>query len=138
VVLGGSLQQHIEDWSHASIKDPDAAPGVERVSARHEVSVSGNLAQLLGTDRLEVNSRHHQAVTPERLAPGLEITAMSDDGYVEGMADPARRWLVSVQWHPERIDAFIPGFHEQSMKLFTAFAGAVEAYATAPDPAALR
>ena len=126
VAMGGTLLQHIDDWSHASIKDPSAAPGTDRVSARHEVEVTGALAALFGSSRVEVNSRHHQAVTPDRLAPGLEVLAMSDDGYVEGMSDPSKRWLMSVQWHPERVDAFIPGFHEQSKKLFAAFAAAVQ------------
>lgn len=132
VALGGSLLQHIEDWSHASIRNPGAPPGTEKVSARHHVTVSGSLAELFGTTRLEVNSRHHQAVTPDRLAPGLTVLAMSDDGYVEAMTDPARGWLMSVQWHPERLDGFIPGFVEQSRKLFAAFAAAV---ARRPQPA---
>lgn len=128
VVMGGSLVQHIEDWSHVPLKD---APSYDdRTSARHEVQVSGVLKDLFGADRVEVNSRHHQAVTKDRLAPGLEVLSMSDDGYVEGAIDPVKRWVLCVQWHPEREDAFIPGFDEQSRKLFAAFASAVEAAAT--------
>jgi putative glutamine amidotransferase len=129
VALGGSLLQHIEDWSHVPLKD---APGYdERTSARHHVLLSGALRDIFDAERMEVNSRHHQAVTPERLAPGLEILAMSDDGYVEGFVDPSRRWLIGVQWHPEREDAFIPGFDAQSRKLFAAFAAAVATNAEA-------
>ncbi len=130
VALGGSLLQHIEDWSHYPLRDE------LRTSARHFVSVSGALAELFGGDRVEVNSRHHQAVTPERLAAGLEVVSMSDDGYVEGFVDPSKRWLVAVQWHPEREDAFIPGFDSQSRKLFDAFAQAVEAFAPTEASAA--
>lgn len=129
VALGGSLHQHIEDWSHYPLRDE------LRTSARHDVSVSGVLAGLFGSDRVEVNSRHHQAVTPERVAPGLEVVSMSDDGYVEGFVDPSRRWLVAVQWHPEREDAFIPGFDAQSRKLFAAFAQAVNTAVPASTPA---
>lgn len=120
VALGGSLLQHIEDWSHVPLKDADSYD--ERTSGRHHLTLSGLLEELFGTTRMEVNSRHHQAVTLERLAPRLEVTAMSDDGYVEGFVDPSKRWLVAVQWHPEREDAFIPGFDAQSRKLFAAFA----------------
>jgi putative glutamine amidotransferase len=127
VALGGSLLQHIEDWSHVPLQD---APGYDnRTSARHEVKLAGVLHDLLGSERVEVNSRHHQAVTPDRLAHGLEVTALSDDGYVEGFVDPSKRWLVAVQWHPEREDASIPGFDAGSRKLFAAFAAAVEAHA---------
>jgi putative glutamine amidotransferase len=127
VVMGGSLLQHIEDWSHSPVRD--ATDYDDRTSGRHEVDLRGVLRDLLGADRVEVNSRHHQAVTPDRLAPGLQVLSMSDDGYVEGTTDPSKRWLLSVQWHPERVDAFIPGFDEQSKKLFAAFAAAVEANA---------
>jgi putative glutamine amidotransferase len=133
VALGGSLLQHIEDWSHVPLKD--AAAYDDRSSARHDVVLSGLLAELFGGEHVEVNSRHHQAVTPDRLAVGLEVLAMSDDGYVEGFIDPSRRWLVGVQWHPEREDAFIPGFDAQSRKLFAAFAQAVEETARADAPA---
>ena len=128
VVMGGSLLQHIEDWAHVPLKD---APDYDdRTSARHEVAVSGLLEELFGAGRVEVNSRHHQAVTPDRLAPGLEVLAKTDDGYVEGAIDPSRRWFLCVQWHPEREDTFIPGFDEQSKKLFAAFADAVSRTAT--------
>jgi putative glutamine amidotransferase len=36
---------------------------------------------------------------------GLEIIARSDDGVVEGVVDPARRFYLGVQWHPERTEA---------------------------------
>ena len=36
---------------------------------------------------------------------GLEIIARSDDGVVEGVIDPTRRFYVGVQWHPERTEA---------------------------------
>lgn len=119
VAMGGSLLQHIEDWSHAALRDEG------RNSARHYVSAGGILQELFGSGRVEVNSRHHQAVTPDRLAHGLEVLSMSDDGYVEAVVAPAKRWLIGVQWHPEREDAFIPGFDEKSRKLFAAFAAAV-------------
>src|SRR5438045_1633177 len=74
VCLGGSLLQHIESPGHV-IEEGN-------VSAWHEVSVepASRLYDVLRAGRVVVNSRHHQAVTPERLAPGLRITAMSDDG----------------------------------------------------------
>ncbi|RLS91369.1 MAG: gamma-glutamyl-gamma-aminobutyrate hydrolase family protein, partial [Planctomycetota bacterium] len=35
----------------------------------------------------------------------FEIIAHSDDGLIEGIIDPARRFYVGVQWHPERTEA---------------------------------
>ncbi len=68
------------------------------------------LERMLGTDRLEVNSFHHQAVDLPRLAPGLQVagTATHDGGepLVEALesVDPDR-WLFAVQCHPERVES---------------------------------
>ena len=53
---------------------------------------------------VRTNSRHHQAVTPDRLASGLQVAATTADGLIEALVDPSRRWAVSVQWHPERTE----------------------------------
>src|SRR5919201_922435 len=59
------------------------------------------LARRALDDDMLVNSRHHQAVTPDRLAPGLRATVLHD-GLVEAFESPTHRWVVGVQWHPER------------------------------------
>jgi gamma-glutamyl-gamma-aminobutyrate hydrolase PuuD len=124
VTLGGTLLQHIEDWSHVPLRDH--AEYDKRTSAQHGVKLGGYLVEIYGADELQVNSRHHQAVTPDRLAPGLEVTAVTDDGLVEGVIDPSKRWVVGVQWHPERLEPHLTGFAEQSRNLFAAFAAAVK------------
>ena len=49
-----------------------------------------------------VRSWHHQALAD---ADGFEIVARSDDGVIEGIVYPARRFYLGVQWHPERTEA---------------------------------
>lgn len=49
-----------------------------------------------------VRSWHHQAITDVK---GFDIIARSDDGVVEGIVDPKRRFYLGVQWHPERTEA---------------------------------
>jgi len=47
-------------------------------------------------------SNHRQAVQE----PGkLAVIARSNDGVIEAIRDPARRWYFGVQWHPERTAA---------------------------------
>jgi putative glutamine amidotransferase len=98
VVLGGTLIQHI----------PDAVPGAlahEQPNPRnepgHEVSVSPGtlLHEIVGADRLPVNSAHHQAVA--RVANGTRVNAVAPDGVIEGIEDRAYRFCLGVQWHPE-------------------------------------
>lgn len=118
VAMGGSLLQHIESRAHED---------VELESAQHDATLVGGtkLHGVYGVERLYVNSRHHQAVTPERVAPGLVVSATTDDGLVEGLESQSHTWVVSVQWHPERPDPHIPGFDAEACRLFEAFAAAV-------------
>jgi putative glutamine amidotransferase len=120
VALGGSLLQHVS--GHAADYHTEGYP-----SRSHEVTLlgSGVLRDALGADRVVVNSRHHQAVTPERLAPGLETLAVTDDGLVEAVRSERHSWVIGVQWHPEREEPQLPGFAAASARLFTAFATAV-------------
>jgi putative glutamine amidotransferase len=114
VALGGSLVQHIETDGHRWHEDGS--------SNWHEVSLDGpgRLAELYGAGAtLRVNSRHHQGVTEERLAPRLRIIARSADGFVEAMESTAHRWVTGIQWHPER-----PEMNEDARPLWHAFVAA--------------
>jgi gamma-glutamyl-gamma-aminobutyrate hydrolase PuuD len=124
VCLGGSLLQHIDSDAH--VADATSA------SRWHDVSVEPEtkLAAVLGAGRHSVNSRHHQAVTADRVAPGLRVTALSDDGMVEGVEGAGHRWLVGVQWHPERLED-APLFISDSRRLFEAFRVALGAHSGA-------
>ncbi len=98
VALGGTLIQHI----------PDAVPGAlehEQPNPRHEPGhrvtiVPGTaLARIVGTETMAVNSAHHQAVAAP--GPRAAVNAVAPDGVIEGVEDPARRFCLGVQWHPE-------------------------------------
>lgn len=116
VAFGGSLLQHIPGDHHRA-----QASGESRW---HEVTVMGRtrLARIYGAGvSIRVNSRHHQGVTPDRLAPGLTVAARSPDGLIEAVESKAHRWVVGVQWHPER-----PEMHPASDALFEAFIAACQ------------
>ncbi len=58
------------------------------------------LRGLSDTDRIRVNSLHHQGV--ERLADRLIVEARAPDGVVEAFrVRGAQRFALAVQWHPE-------------------------------------
>jgi putative glutamine amidotransferase len=121
VCLGGSLLQHIDSDGHVWHEDEPIT------SSFHDVTLTAGskLAAIYGAERIHTNSRHHQAVTPERLAKGLIVTGASEDGIIEGVESPEHRWVVGVQWHPERPEPETPGFAESSRLLWEAFAAAV-------------
>ncbi len=122
VHFGGSLEQHVVGHRPKEMGIPDDPEG--RDAVRHEVGVAPGslLARATGARRLAVNSSHHQVVTPERLAAnGLNATVLYD-GIVEALESPAHRWVVGVQWHPERplqVDA-------AAQRIFRAFVEAAE------------
>jgi len=94
VALGGKLLQDVPGGHHQAREDDS--------SAWHRVRfLDGLLRQLYGPEAL-VNSRHHQAVTVDRLAPGLRPLALSPDGLVEAVQVEGHSWALGVQWHPER------------------------------------
>jgi len=90
VGLGGDLEQHLEGHRH----EP---PGQ---FIAHDVAIEPNtrLAGMLG-ERTTVMSHHHQGI--KTLAPGLVETARADDGLLEAVEAPERRFTVGVLWHPE-------------------------------------
>jgi putative glutamine amidotransferase len=99
VATGGTLVQDLP--SEASGGGVDHDPDTERAARVHAVKIldGTRLRRLLGRESVTVNSFHHQAV--RTLGQGLVATAWADDGVVEGVEDPARPFVVGVQWHPE-------------------------------------
>lgn len=113
VAFGGSLVQHID--GHQVDESTPVIPHRIRPAA------GSLLAQVTSSREQVVNSRHHQAVTPDRLASGL-VTTVEVDGLVEAFEAPAHRWVVGVQWHPERTSEVDPA----AVRIFSAFVRAAE------------
>ena len=95
---------------------PPSAYGEEAHETVRILESSSRLSRILGTSQLEVNSLHHQAVG--KLGDGLRIVARCPDGVVEATetTDP-NRFLIGVQWHPEKLAAG----DERQAKLLKAF-----------------
>jgi putative glutamine amidotransferase len=86
----------------------------------HDVTLpdDSQLAAILESTRVAVNSTHHQSVG--RVAGPLRVSARSEDGVVEALElkDPRQLpFLLTVQFHPERLYDRYPVFQ----KLFAEF-----------------
>ena len=96
---GGSLVQDIPSMVEGPLThdEDDGKP-----PARHMVRVAEDslIARLAARSEFEVNSYHHQAVQ----SPGrnLRAVAFAPDGVIEAVEDTTGRFIVGVQWHPER------------------------------------
>lgn len=101
VALGGSLYQDVATEPGTSVEHSQRAP---RPEATHAVKVvpGSRLHHVLGADRLEVNSFHHQAI--KALGRGLRAVAFAEDGLIEGTElEDSSRFVLGVQWHPEEM-----------------------------------
>jgi len=110
VYRGGSVIQHI----------PDRVPGSEHAGGtvqEYALDSSSRLAGIVGSDTVRGKSYHHQS--NESVGRGLRIVGRTADGIIEAIEDSAGRWVIGVQWHPERTPDD-PG----TVRLFKAFVGA--------------
>ena len=96
IVRGGDLVQHLPD----EVGD-EKHREVRGVFSEHPVEVKDGtrLASILGEAPPAVKSSHHQGVGS--VGEGLVETAWAEDGTLEGLEDPAKRFAVGVLWHPE-------------------------------------
>jgi len=98
VALKGSLIQDIQSKISSSI-DHNYSDTHKAPTKGHMIKVTehSRLASLLPQEII-VNSYHHQAI--KKLAKGLLVSAMSEDGIIEAFEGEN---LLAVQWHPERM-----------------------------------
>jgi len=114
IALGGALVQDLRsEWKP---RDSDASTllhaNVERKGTpqedegyRHEIRIEKGtrMAKIVGVTKLLTNSYHHQALRTDRMGEGLVVSAWAPDGVIEAIeSKDAKRFLLGVQWHPER------------------------------------
>ncbi len=114
VTLGGTLFQDVGTEPGTQLQHSQTEP---RDQPTHKVKIEprSRLAQITGTDEIEVNSMHHQAV--KALGRNLTAVAWAPDQIIEGVedADPSR-FVLGVEWHPEEL----VGHSEPARRLFAA------------------
>lgn len=104
---GGSLEQHVPDRVGNRLHEGGN-------SQTYAVEAGSKLAGIIESSTADGLSYHHQAVG--RLGSGLTISARHEDGTVEAIENQTPRFLIGVQWHPERTPD-----NPATKKLFAAF-----------------
>ena len=120
VALGGALWADLPTQRPGPVTHRQTWP---RSRGSHPVTLEAGtkLAGILQLPEVMVNSGHHQGVaTP---APSLAVAARAEDGLIEALEHREARFVLGVQWHPERM--FIPGQRDDAgmSRLFAFFAG---------------
>ena len=120
VAMGGSLYQDIPSQFTYRLTHKITANSND---SWHKIRIqSGSLLNQITNETIaEVNSRHHQAL--KVIGEGFTVTAQSEDGVIEAIEDPSKRFVLGVQYHPERMTQ-TAAFREHRRKLFEAFIAA--------------
>ncbi|MGL6152682.1 MAG: gamma-glutamyl-gamma-aminobutyrate hydrolase family protein [Aeromonas sobria] len=122
VALGGDIHQKVYNEPGYDDHREDADDPVdEQYGPSHQIELLPGswFAELMGAERIAVNSLHGQGI--DRLGSGLEPLAHAEDGLIEALHAPALSpFLLAVQWHPEWKASENP----HSIKIFQAFGDA--------------
>ncbi|MEM7800313.1 MAG: gamma-glutamyl-gamma-aminobutyrate hydrolase family protein [Chloroflexota bacterium] len=102
VAAGGTLYHDLA--TDLPEKERHDFPGVGEIrqQIRHNIFIEADsfLGQTLG-EIVGVNSMHHQAI--KTVGDRLQVTAISEDGLVEGIEYADGRFVIGCQWHPEEL-----------------------------------
>ena len=82
---------------------------------KHEIIIEDNtkLREIIGEERIRVDSVHYETCDFEMNT--LKITAKADDGVLEAVEYPNKKFIIGVQWHPEYL------VDENSLKILDGF-----------------
>jgi putative glutamine amidotransferase len=103
VALGGTLIQHVPDLTE--IEHRQNTTEIPPQSGIHAVElVPGSVvAGVYGTESLQTNSFHHQAL--KDVAAPFVVSGRSADGMIEAVEANEKGCFFAVQWHPEMMHA---------------------------------
>lgn len=96
IAHGGKLIQHLPNvQDHAKTGD-----------TTHPIDIKGGkwLKSIFNDETIIVNSNHHQAVKDENFPSEFEVTARAKDNVIEAMEYRGERFVLGLQWHPERTE----------------------------------
>ena len=100
VAIGSSLYQDIP----SQFTDPLTHKIIVNANdSWHDIKIQQGslLNEITGNRVVKVNSRHHQAV--KVIGNGFTVTAQSEDGIIEAIEDRSKKFMLGVQYHPERM-----------------------------------
>ena len=113
VHFGGSLYQDIPTQAPSEVNH-SMASGAKGTCHNCVLTPDSPLYKLVGRDVIAVNSFHHQSI--KDVAPGFAVMGRCEDGIVEAIWNPQKRFVWAVQWHPEQLME-----EDSSALLFRAF-----------------
>jgi putative glutamine amidotransferase len=128
VAAGGTLYQDLPQQWGSGVRHEVREFGRDYLTHGIAIDPASRLASALHCTTAQVNSFHHQAVRD--VPRGFTVAAQSEEGLVEAIERPDRRFVVGVQCHPEELwRTTAPEF----AGLFSAFVQAVRDHMVMPQ-----
>ncbi len=101
VALGGTLLQDIPTQHPNAIQHVGGSTLLPSPSHNIDIEKNSLLSLVLGSDKIAVNSFHHQSVN--LLGNRLKINSRTADGIIEGIESNENKPILGVQFHPEEL-----------------------------------
>ncbi|MBI3608388.1 MAG: gamma-glutamyl-gamma-aminobutyrate hydrolase family protein [Nitrospirae bacterium] len=123
VALGSTLYQDIRrEVTIESNAKRVVHRGARQTDTAHRIRIEKDsaLADVIGRRTITVNSHHHQAIRD--VPRSVRVAARSEDGLIEAIELPRQRFVLGVQWHPERWP------HPSSARIMKGFLAACRDY----------
>ena len=98
VATGGNLIQDINTSIETNIQHEQPNP---RNEVSHDVVIKKNsrLFQIIQSNRIKVNSAHHQSV--KKIGENFIASGFASDNVIEAIEHTKHSWCFGLQWHPE-------------------------------------
>lgn len=103
ITLGGTLHQYVhkldDKLNHRAHPDIPFKDVFTYMS--HDVTIEdGGMFEKISLPKtFKVNTIHTQGI--DKLGNGLRIEARAEDGLIEGISLPDKKFVIGTQWHPE-------------------------------------
>lgn len=105
VARGGTLYQDIPAQLGSELVHDSSFTRQDWTYMAHEIQLApdSKLAQVFGTQVLDINSLHHQSI--KQVAAGLRPVGWAPDGVIEAIEGEDDPFVAAVQCHPEALQS---------------------------------
>lgn len=101
IALGGTMYQDIYSQIDEELLQHQQNAPSDHASHFVDIVKDSLLHQIVGVERMKVNSRHHQANW--KLGEDLQKSATASDGVLEAIESKESPFVLGLQWHPENL-----------------------------------
>ena len=92
------IDSNIKHWNNDELRDN------YKLVHKNYVKKDSKLYDILKQEEIMVNSIHNYAI--KEVGSNFIVSAKSEDGYIEGIEDKNKKFVIGIQWHAEVLDNY--------------------------------